>query len=76
MLQATCCQLLPWCKADFANVKCCSCLFYAFSPLLENNKKCTLRYNSNPQNSGDMIYYKVAFETTNCLRPCIERLFA
>jgi hypothetical protein len=20
-----------------------------------------------------MIYYKVAFETTNCLRPCIER---
>jgi hypothetical protein len=23
-----------------------------------------------------MIYYKVAFETTNCLRPRIERLFA
>jgi hypothetical protein len=23
-----------------------------------------------------MIYYKVAFETTNCLRPLIEYLFA
>jgi hypothetical protein len=23
-----------------------------------------------------MIYYKVAFEITNCLRLCIERLFA
>jgi hypothetical protein len=23
-----------------------------------------------------MIYYEVAFETTNCLRPCIQRLFA
>jgi hypothetical protein len=57
------------------NVKYCSCLFYKFSPLSDSNNKMH-NYNSS---SWGMIYYKVAwcgFETTNCLRLCIERLFA